>query len=63
MKKIPSSKIQRILRTIFPIMIAASNSYQIESIDVDVIITPTQAQIHWHYESTKKHVGGRRGHH
>jgi hypothetical protein len=50
---------QKMLWTIFHVTIAASNIHQIESIDVDVVITPAQAQVHWHCELNKKHVRGR----
>jgi hypothetical protein len=46
---------QRILLTISHVTIAAISTYQIESLDMDLVITPAQAQIHWHCELNKKH--------
>lgn len=58
MDKTIKSKLRRYLLTISHVTIAAISTYQIESIDVDVVITPAQAQVHWLWELNKKHVRG-----
>jgi hypothetical protein len=58
MQKYTISQVQKMLLTIAHVTIAAIGTHQIESIDVDVIITPIQAQVHWHCELNKKHVRG-----
>jgi hypothetical protein len=47
---------QKMLWTIFHVTIAAISTYQIESIDMDVVINPTQVHVHvhWHCKLEKK---------
>jgi hypothetical protein len=59
MQKYTKSQMQKMLWTIFYVMSAAISTHPIASIDVDVVITPAQAQVHWHCELNKKHVRGR----
>jgi hypothetical protein len=54
MDKTIKSKLKRYLLTIFPIMIAASNIHPIKSIDMDVVINPTQVHVHVHCKLEKK---------
>jgi hypothetical protein len=58
MQKYTRSQMQKMLLTIAHVTIAAISTHPIESIDVDVVITPAQAQVHWHWELNKKHVRG-----
>jgi hypothetical protein len=45
---------KKMLLTIAHVTIAAIRTHQITSIEMDLIITPAQAQVHWHCELNKK---------
>jgi hypothetical protein len=56
MNKTIKSKLMHYLLTISHVTIAAISTYQIESIDMDLVITPAQTQVHWHCELHKKRI-------
>jgi hypothetical protein len=54
MKKESVLKMLRSLLTIYHVTTATISIHQIVSIDMDLVITPAQAQVHWHCELNKK---------